>query len=109
MAHEKMLYLWSLLVEQVKENTPELKVKRDEVGDFRLTREDGRSFCNVVAFRSHVSVFVLPSAYLPDLVPRSLLVRKSGRVTFKFKDEDDPKIPLIGELIGRCYAARDLY
>ena len=109
MAHEQMLYLWSLLVEEVKGNAPGLRVKRDEVGDFRLTREDGRSFCNVVAFHSHVSVFVLPSAYLPDLIPSSLLVRKSGRVTFKFRDEDDPKIPLISELIGRCHAARDLY
>ena len=109
MAHEKMLYLWSLLVEQVKRNTPKLRVKRDEIGDFRLTREDGRSFCNVVAFRSHVSVFVLPSAYLPDLIPTSLLIRKSGRVTFKFKDEDDPLLPIVSEMIGRCYAARDLY
>jgi hypothetical protein len=109
MAHEKMLYLWSLLVEPVKENTPGLRVKRDEVGDFRLTREDGRSFCNVVAFRSHVSVFVLPSAYLPDLIPATLLARKSGVVTFKFGDEDDPLLPMLGEMIGRCYAARDLY
>jgi len=109
MAHENMLYLWSLLVKQVKENTTELKVKRDEGGDFRLAREDGRPFCNVVVFHSHVSVFVLPSAYLPDLIPTPLLERKTGKVTFKFKDEDDPLLPVVGEMIGRCYAARGLY
>ncbi len=109
MTHEKMLYLWSLLVEQVKQHTSELRVRRDEMGDYRLAREDGRPFCSVVVFHSHVSVFVLPIGYLPDLIPTSLLVRKSGRVTFKFKDEDDPLLPIVSELIGRCYAARDLY
>lgn len=109
MSYENMLYLWSLLVEQVKTNTPKLRVKRNEVGDFRLTREDGRSFCNVVAFSSHVSVFVLPSAYLPDLIPTTLLARKSGQVTFKFRDEDDPLLPIVGEMVGRFCAARDLY
>ena len=104
-----MLYLWSLLVKEVKGNAPGLRVKRDEVGDFRLTREDDRSFCNVVDLHSHVSVFLLASAYILYLIPSSLLARKSGRVTFKFRDEDDPEIPLISELIGRCHAARDLY
>jgi len=41
MAHENMLYLWSLLVKQVKENTTELKVKRDEGGILDLHAKMG--------------------------------------------------------------------
>ncbi len=106
MSREKNLYLWSLLVEEVKKGSHNLPVKRDEMGDFRLTREDGRSFCNVVVFGGHVSVFLIATAYIPDLTPPDLLARKTGRVTFQFKDEDDPLISRLGELVERCHAAR---
>ncbi len=109
MSRESNLYLWSQLAKQVRENAPGLPLKRDEVGDIRIVREDGRSFANVVVFPGHVSVFLLPCGHIPDLVTPEMKVRKTGRVTFKFKDEDDPLIEKLGELVAICFAARELY
>lgn len=109
MSRESNLYLWSLLAKIVRENAPELPIIRDEPGDFRLSREDGRSFCNVVVFGGHVSVFLIATAHIPDLVPADISARKTGRVTFQFKDEDDPLIEKLGDLVQRCHAARWMY
>jgi hypothetical protein len=68
--HEMFLFLWSILAKIVRENCSDLPITRDEVGDFRVTKEDGRGFAAVRVFRNHVSVFMLPIAYLPDLIPR---------------------------------------
>ena len=98
-ADESLMFLWAKLAEIVRSETGELVATEDEWGRIRITTKTGRPFVCVQVMQRHVSVFSLPMAYHPDILPISLRPRKSGRVTLKFVDEKDPLVKYVAKLL----------
>jgi hypothetical protein len=103
------MFLWAALAEVVRAETTELLTTDDEWGRLRITTKTGRPFVCVQVMQRHVSVFSLPMGYHPDILPVSLRPRKSGRVTLKFTNENDPLIKEVVILLQNSMTVIDDY
>lgn len=99
-----LLGLWARLTSLAQAATADLVVTDDDVGRYRCETQAGRPFVMVRHFRRHVSLFLLPIAYHPHVIPPELAPRHVGRVTLRFTKEDDPLIEHVPDLLARCRA-----
>ena len=109
MKNDSFLFLWARLSKIIQDCTKELEVVVDEPGDLRVETSSGRPFASVRIQRNHVGIYLLPLYYHPDVLPQSLSERKSGKSTLRFRDERDPSIDDLPDLIENCLALIDHY
>jgi|TARA_B100000959_G_scaffold246032_1_gene271159 hypothetical protein len=109
MKNDSFLFLWDMISRIVRGCAKDLVVTVDEPGDLRVETKRGRPFVSVRIQRDHVGVYLLALYYHPDVLPKSLFERKSGKGTLRFRNKRDVSIEDLSNLINKCLALIDLY
>ncbi len=102
MKNDSLIFLWSRISEIVRRCSLNLDIFIHEFGDLRVRTSEGRPFASVRIQQSHVGVYLLPLYHHPGVIGPFLSNRKSGKGTLQFKDEKDPAIEEIADLIETC-------
>ena len=102
MKNPSLLFLWSMISEIIRNSTNNLDVIVDEPGDLQINTNEGRPFVRVRIQRTHVGIYLQPLCYYPEVLPQSLLERKTGKGTLRFRNEEDDLLGEISSLIEAC-------
>jgi len=96
--------LWAKLREMIAIFEPQMILDRDDPGYYRLIRTNGRPFAMTVVQKKHVGLYLISLHENQDLFESLSPIQKSrlGGRSFRFKDEDDPVLHSIPDLLQAC-------
>ncbi|MDP6900045.1 MAG: hypothetical protein QGF94_04335 [Candidatus Thalassarchaeaceae archaeon] len=104
MKNPELASLWAIIRGMIANHEPDMQIDLDEPGDYSLIRMNGRPFARTKVQKKHVGLYLMHLHENQDLfqsLNAALKARLNGKC-LRFKDECDPALSSIPELLNTC-------